>query len=95
MSMWSKYVNFERKVAHVQTPKSWTKLHDYYDTPTYETALKVWVVVSVAVGVYTGYLINKWQKEQAEMGAMVNGFNFVPQEWSLKLSDEEEGVDHA
>lgn len=78
MSIWSKYVSFERRVAHLQTPKSFTRLHKYYDSPTYETHLKVWVVVSVAVGVYTGYLINKHQKEMNSYPE----FKFVPSEWS-------------
>jgi hypothetical protein len=76
MNIWSKYVSFERKWAHMQTPQKFTRLHNYYDSPTYETHLKVWVVVSVAVGVYTGYLINKLQKE-LEQGEEVT----VPQEW--------------
>lgn len=76
MNIWSKYVSFERKWAHLQTPQKFTRLHNYYDSPTYETHLKVWVAFSVAVGVYAGYRINKWQKEMEQYEVVT-----VPQKW--------------
>ncbi len=86
--IWSKYVNFERHLAHLQTPKSWTRLHNYYDSPAYEKQLKVWVVVSVIAGVYVGYEIYKYN---TRLDALE--FSFVPQEWDYTPpADDEEPV---
>lgn len=81
MGIWKQYVGMERAWAHLTTPKKFTGLHKFYDSPSYETSLKVWVGVSVVTGIYVGYKLYQLQQQPTLV--------YVPAEWS---EEDEEAI---